>query len=97
MRIVPPGSIVIVGHGFRPLPQLRFWLAEMSTTVCGCAAVSVPAVAGDTVMVWPGSPETDTDQSTVPPEAPRNTSAPRPPGTRKSEPPPGNTHSVPEG
>jgi hypothetical protein len=65
--------------------------------VCECAAVSVPDVAGDTVMVWPGSPETDTDQSTVPPQALRYTSAPRPPGTRESEPPPGNTHSLPEG
>jgi hypothetical protein len=89
--------MVIVGQGSPPLPQLRSSLAEITRVPRGCAAVSVPDVAGDTVMVWPGSPETDTDQSTVPPDALRNSSAPRPPGTRKSEPPPGNTRSVPAG
>lgn len=97
VKTVPPGSIVIVGQGFPPLPQLRFWLAVISMAVCECAVVSVPEAAGDTVMVWSGSPETVTVQLTVPPDALRNSSAPRPPGTRKSEPPPGNTRSVPAG
>ena len=61
VKTVPPGSMVIVGQALPPCrcPQLRFWLAVIVRMTCGCAAVRVPDVPGDTLMVPPGSPESE--------------------------------------
>jgi hypothetical protein len=97
-NVAPPGEIVRAGHGVVvPSPHGTNWLVLMISVVAGCAGVSVPESAGETLTTWFGSFATETDQVTVPPHACRVTTEPVTPGTTITVPPSGSTDSVPGG
>lgn len=97
-NVAPPGEIVTAGHDVVvPSPHCTNWLVLIVSVVAGCAGVSVPESAGETLTTWFGSFATETVQVTTPPAACKVTTEPVTPGTTTTVPPSGSTDSVPGG